>query len=321
MGILTSLHKWARGIRRIGEHLSVANAKITEISDRLTESKMLSAKILIDQIAARGRLSDIHEAEFKVFSQFGEDGIIQYLIRQAKIPANLHTFVEFGVESYIEANTRFLLMNNNWRGLVLDGSQQNITAVQNSALYWKHDLTAIAAFIDADNINDLIQRAGFGGEIGLLSIDIDGNDYWVWDRINVVSPIIVSVEYNSLFGSRIAVTVPYDAKFARSEAHYSWLYWGSSLKALQILGGRKGYALVGSNSTGHNAFFVRRDSLNGLPELTAEEAYVESRFRESRDQSGRLNHLSGNARLREISNMTVLDVERNTLIRVADLHS
>ena len=160
MGILGRLRQGAQRIRRIGSDLSAVNAKVTEVSDRLTESNMLSAKILIDQIAARGRLTDIHEAEFKIFSQFGEDGIIQYLIRQAKIHAKLHTFVELGVESYVEANTRFLLLNNNWSGLVMDGSKENIAAIQNAELYWKYDLTAIAAFIDVDNINGLIQSAG-----------------------------------------------------------------------------------------------------------------------------------------------------------------
>jgi hypothetical protein len=321
MAILNRLRRWAQSVKRIRGELSGINAKVTEFSGRLAESKMLSARILINQLVARGILTDIDEAEFKVFSQFGEDGIIQYLIRQAKIPPNLYTFVEFGVESYVEANTRFLLMNNNWRGLVIDGNKENMAAIQNTELYWKYDLTAIAAFVDTDNINGLIHGAGFDGEIGLLSIDIDGNDYWIWDSINVVNPIIVIIEYNSLFGSQRAVAVPYDPKFLRSEAHYSYLYLGSSLKALELLGRRKGYALVGSNSTGHNAFFVRRDCLNGQPELTAEEAYVESRFRESRDKSGRLSYLSGNARHREIGAMTVLDVERNTLIRVADLFS
>jgi hypothetical protein len=264
-------------------------------------------------------LADIREAEFKVFSQFGEDGIIQYLVRQAAIPAALQTFVEFGVESYVEANTRLLLINNNWSGLIIDSSRENMAAVENSALYWKYDLRAMTAFVDADNINGLILAGGFQGEIGLLSIDVDGNDYWIWDRIDIINPIIVIAEYNSIFGSRQAVTVPYDPAFRRSKAHYSHLYFGCSLRALELVGKRKGYALVGSNSTGQNAFFVRRDRLNGLQELTADEAYVESRFRESRDQFGRLNYLAGKARLREINDMTVLDVERNTLIRIADL--
>jgi hypothetical protein len=319
MRIIGKLRHWARNVKRVGRDLSSIEAKVTATQVGLTESSMLSARLLIDHISARGRLTDISEAEFKVFSQCGEDGIIQYLIRQTKIPPTLHTFVEFGVESYVEANTRFLLMNNNWRGLVMDGSTQNISAIQNTDLYWKYDLTAVAAFVDAENINGLLQSGGFGGEIGLLSIDIDGNDYWIWDRIDVVTPIILIIEYNSLFGSQRAVTVPYDRSFRCSEAHYSNLYFGCSLKALELLSKRKGYALVGSNSTGQNAFFVRRDSLNGLPELTAEEAYVESRFRESRDRSGRLNYLSGKARPQAIAEMAILDLERNTMIQVADL--
>jgi hypothetical protein len=319
MGVVSELCEWARSVRRIERYLLAVDAKVADNHERLLENSILSAKALINSIAARGTLADIREAEFKVFSQFGEDGIIQYLVRQAAIPAALQTFVEFGVESYVEANTRLLLINNNWTGLIIDSSRENMAAVENSALYWKYDLRAMTAFVDADNINGLILTGGFQGEIGLLSIDVDGNDYWIWDRIDIINPIIVIAEYNSIFGSRQAVTVPYDPAFRRSKAHYSHLYFGCSLRALELVGKRKGYALVGSNSTGQNAFFVRRDRLNGLQELTADEAYVESRFRESRDQFGRLNYLAGKARLREINDMTVLDVERNTLIRIADL--
>src|SRR5207302_5091937 len=158
-------------------------------------------------------------AEFRVFSQFGEDGIIQYLIRRAQILRPLRSFVEFGVESYVESNTRFLLLNDNWCGLIMDGDAANIDAVKTSALYWRHDLTAKAAFIDRDNVDRLISSAGFSGEIGLLSIDIDGNDYWVWERVSEVNPVIVVVEYNSVFGQSRGVTVPYDPRFRRSEAH------------------------------------------------------------------------------------------------------
>jgi hypothetical protein len=254
-----------------------------------------------------------------VFSQFGEDGIIQYLTRRSEVPSTLRTFVEFGVNDYREANTRFLLINDNWRGLIMDSSNPNMAAVRASPLYWKYDLTAKAVFIDRDNINDLITEAGFAGKIGLLSIDIDGNDYWVWERISAVDPIIIIVEYNSLFGASRAVTVPYDACFDRGRAHYSHLYWGSSLRALELLGDRKGYALVGSNSAGNNAFFVKKDHLNGQPKLAAAQAYSECRFRESRDRAGRLNFLSGRTRIEEIACMPLLDVESNDLVKIGDL--
>lgn len=299
--------------------MPVTRADIATIERNVDEQKILAAVPLIWQLAEKPAPVKIQDAEFKVFSQFGEDGIIQYLIRRVGIPRDQQQFVEFGVESYVEANTRFLLMNDNWRGLIMDGSDENIAAVKARDLYWRHDLNAIAAFIDADNINGLIEQGGFSGEIGLLSIDIDGNDYWVWDRISVIDPIIVIVEYNGLFGSERAVTIPYDPNFVRSSAHYSFLYWGCSLKALELIARRKGYSLVGTNRAGNNAFFVKRAHLNGQPELTAAEAFTEPRFRDSRDRMGRLSYLGGRARVDEIAEMPVLDVERNELVRVGDL--
>lgn len=284
------------------------------VPDQLADSKILMAKVLINQIATRGTLPDIRDAEFKVFSQFGEDGILQYLIRQTRISHELHTFVEFGVETYDEANTRFLLINDNWRGLIMDGCDDNIAKVKESPIYWRHAVTAVAAFIDAENINRLIADAGFAGEIGILSVDIDGNDYWVWDRIDVVNPIIVVAEYNSVFGPDLAVTVPYDPNFVRGKAHHTNLYWGCSLRALKSLADKKGYALVGSNNAGNNAFFVRRDRLYDLKELSVDSAYVESRFRESRDASGALTFLSGRARFDAISSLPVHDLENNVIV-------
>jgi hypothetical protein len=291
------------------------------LPDQVAEAKMLAAKLLIHQIAMRGDLADIKEAEFKVFSQFGEDGILQYLIRRVGIGSKLHTFVEFGVETYEEANTKFLLINDNWSGLVIDGSPTNMARVRESAAYWRNGLTAVAAFVDADNINQLIADNGFCGEIGLLSVDIDGNDYWVWDRIDVVNPVIVVAEYNSVFGAKHAITIPYDSGFVRGNAHYSHLYWGASLKALSLVADRKGYALVGCNSAGNNAFFVRRDRLNGLQGLAPEVAYVESKFKESRDTNGKLTFLTGEKRLEEIREMPVYDVLRERVVRIDELVS
>lgn len=292
---------------------------INAVREQIDETKMLAAKVLINQIKNNGILPAIRDAEFKVFSQFGDDGIIQYLIHVIRIPADSRVFVEFGVENYEEANTRFLLMNDNWRGLIMDGSASNIQHVQQTPLYWKHDIVAASAFIDRDNIDHLLCEHGFSGEIGLLSIDIDGNDYWVWERIEAVNPLIVIVEYNSVFGRELAVTVPYDPKFRRTQAHDSNLYWGCSLKALCLLGGRKGYALVGCNGAGNNAYFVRKDRLGSLRAVLAEEGYVESRFRESRNSLGELTYLSGTNRLRAIHNMDVYDVERNQTRKIVDI--
>lgn len=275
---------------------------------------LLTGRLLANQVRATAK--NFREAEFKVFSQFGDDGIIQYLIARLGLPAELSTFVEFGVQDYSESNTRFLLLNDNWRGLVMDGDDGNMEGLRARDMYWRHDLTALCRWIDRDNIDSLLEESGFGGPLGLLSIDIDGNDYWVWQRITSVQPVIVIAEYNSVFGATQAITVPYDPAFNRTKAHYSNLYWGASLQALARLARSKGYAFVGSNSAGNNAYFVHESYVGkgGIVAVTPEQGYVESRFRESRDRHGQLTHLGGAARRQMIAGMPVYDVERDAVV-------
>jgi hypothetical protein len=260
----------------------------------------------------------IRESEFKVFSQFGEDGIIQHLLAYVDIPNEV--FVEFGTGDYSESNTRFLLWKDNWRGVIIDGSPAHVQHLDRTEARWRHDIEPITAFIDRDNIDDLIRSAGVDGDIGLLSIDVDGNDWWILERIGVVSPRILVLEYNSTFGPEASITVPYDPSFVRSSAHWSNLYWGASLAALTHLANKKGFALVGGNQAGNNAFFVRRDVLGQLPEVTVADAYRPSRFRESRDQSGQLTYLGPHSeRLLVIADLPVRDVvnQRDTTVGAA----
>lgn len=287
-----------------------------QLRRELQSAKILAAQTLLAQFRQHPP-TRLAEAEFRVFSQFGDDGIIQYLLQ--RVPIDAPTFVEFGVEDYQESNTRFLLLHNNWRGLVMEANPAHVEAIRRDESYWRHDLTAVAAFIDCENINALLRTHGFTGSLGLLSIDIDGNDYWVWRAIDVAQPVIVIVEFNSVYGPQRAVAVPYDPRFHRAAAHFSHLYWGCSLRALCLLAEQKGYAFVGCNSTGLNAYFVRRDRLGTLPVLTAEAGYVESRFRDARDAAGRLTFLSGAARRGPIADLPLLDVERGATIRVRDL--
>ena len=285
------------------------NRDIQQLKVQLGRLQML----LTNQQAA-----NLREAEFKAYSQFGEDGIIQYILRHSgKVPP---TFIEFGVEDYAEANSRFLLEGCNWRGLIIDGNDDSIRWVREQEYYWRYPLTAIASFITRDNVNRLFTDNRMTGEIGLLSIDIDGNDYWVWDSIHVVDPAIVVAEYNSVFGSRRAVTVPYDPNFQRTRAHSSNLYWGCSLAALTFLANKKGYYLVGCNSAGNNAFYLRR-GISQLPEVTNQEAFHDAGFRESRDRNGRLTFLQGMDRLREISAMPLYDVAAQVNLCCGDLET
>lgn len=276
-----------------------------DFSIKFTLGQLLSKNVLKSQIET------IQDAEFQVFSQWGDDGIIQFLIKQIDISND--NFVEFGVENYLEANTRFLLMNNNWSGLVIDGSKKNIEYIQKDNIYWKYDIIAKSAFVTAENINQLIKEEGVEGKIGLLHIDIDGNDYWIWKAINVIEPDIAIIEYNSIFGCKRAITVPYDPTFNRTQKHYSNLYAGASLLALCDLAEEKGYFFIGTNKAGNNAYFIKKEKINSINPLSAKEGYTLSKFRESRNKKGKLTFLRGSERLNEIKGLSVFNTRTNKM--------
>lgn len=277
--------------------------RMTSLPGRIVKIQEALGRIEQRQIAQSG--ADIHRSEFRVFSQWGEDGIIQYLVNHVRIERRI--FVEFGVENYVESNTRFLLTNDQWSGLVIDGSEENIDYIKRDSIYWACNLKAESAFITRDNINDLLTRNGISGDIGLLSVDIDGNDYWVWEAIDCVSPRLVVCEYNSHFGPTAEISTPYDPAFVRGDAHFSKIYYGASIAALHALARRKGYSLVASNSAGNNVFFVRDDLLGDLRVVTSQEAYRRAQFREFHDREGNLTFDDFETRLAKIRDLPVHD--------------
>ena len=294
----------ASGLRK---DLATLRAELWQVINTQNKLKQTLGRIENRQLRAANDLR-LEANEFQAFSQWGEDGLIQHLVRH--IPVANKTFVEFGVQNYVESNTRFLLLNDNWTGLVLDSSPDNINFIRQDGISWQHNLTAVQAFVTRDNIDALLSTHAMTGEIGLLSIDIDGNDYWVWEAITVVRPTLVIVEYNSRFGPDRAVTIPYDEHFDRSKAHHSNTYYGASLNALCLLGKRKGYDFVGSNRAGNNAFFVR-SSLRpaAVRAMSAEQGYVQSQFREARDENGNLAYLNLEQEQAILATLPLVDVE------------
>lgn len=288
--------------------------RLFELINLKPEKNLHKQLILLAQMQSKvnkdiTQLEDLSEVEFSVFSQWGEDGIIDWLISQ--MPNVPKTFVEFGVENYNEANTRLLLQLRNWQGLVIDGSELNIQEIKCQDIYWKYNLTAKCAFVDKYNINSLLKDNCFTGEIGLLSIDIDGNDYWVWQAITCVNPYIVVIEYNAVFGDILPVTIPYHSDFFRTSAHHSNLYFGASLPALIQLGREKGYKFIGTSSSGVNAFFVRDDLASMvLKKICSISAYPSS-FREARGTSGELLFVSGKKRSEMIFDLPLVDTVMN----------
>lgn len=299
--------------------IDVLRHQVTKLTRELEQTKILAAQGLIRDFYRHQDPLPLAQAEFKVFSQFGDDGIIQYILQKLNLPVCEQRFVEFGVESYTEANTRFLLLNNNWSGLVMDGSEDNMSSIRQDEIYWRHDLTALARFITRENINALLQESGFQGRIGLLSIDIDGNDYWVWEAITAVDPAVVIVEYNSLFGAQDAVTIPYQADFTRHAAHYSNLYWGTSLAALCHLAARKNYVWIGCNTGGNNAYFVRKSDAGRFLCPKLPEGFIAAKYREGRDSDGKLNYLGQKTGFGLVNHLPVWDVVQNRTLTISEL--
>lgn len=275
-----------------------------ESQERILE---LMGAMLAKHVSSKGASSSLHEVEFRVYSQWGDDGIIQWLT--SRLPSLPKRFVEFGVEDYSESNTRFLMVNNNWAGLVMDGSEANIARLRARKWFWRHDLTAIACFVTRENVDLMIYDWATNADIGLLHIDVDGNDYWLWDAVKCTSPSIVIMEYNAVFGDDRAITIPYAPDFRRHAAHYSGQYAGASLAALTYLGNEKGYGLIGTNSAGNNAYFVRKNLISGdLREVDVATAFVRPNFRESRDRRNRLDYLTYEQRRALIRGLPVLNV-------------
>ncbi|NHN25613.1 hypothetical protein FIA58_007980 [Flavobacterium jejuense] len=282
----------------------------------IQKSLVLNGKILADINNNKKEVLSLDEVEFQVFSQRGEDGVIQYLINKIDIPNKI--FVEFGVETYTESNTRFLLINNNWSGLIIDGDKNNINFIKKDYIYWKYDITVKESFITKENINQIISEYTKEKDIGVLSVDIDGNDYWIWKEIECIKPRIVICEYNSVFGDKMRVTVPYNENFIRTKEHYSDLYFGASLAAFCELAESKGYDFIGTTRAGVNAYFVRKDLSLPFKKLCTNSIYNESDNRDSRDEKGNLTFLRHNERLEVIKNKTVFDLEKNEEVLIKE---
>lgn len=199
----------------------------------------------------------------KVYSQNDEDGITLEIFQ--RIGEGDRRFIEFGVQAGVECNTALLLMAG-WSGLWLDGSDKYVAAARryHAVALGQGRLTIEKTFVTAENIDGLLGSWAGGtadqpAGVDLLSIDIDGNDYWVWEAIAAVRPRVVIMEYNASYPPPIAFVAEYKADRVWDGGNY----FGASLVSLEALGRAKGYALVGCNLSGANAFFVREDELTG----------------------------------------------------------
>jgi hypothetical protein len=216
---------------------------------------------------------NVASAGFRVFSQFEEDGKILFIL--ACIGMKSYTFVEIGSDDGLNSNCANLAFNWGYHGLFIDA---NAKAIERGRYFYDryphpfmHEPVFYEGKVTRENINDIFRANNMRGDIDVLSIDIDGNDYWIWDAIDVISPRIVIIETHIIYGMDDKV-VPYDPHYAFPGKHPQ--YHGASPVAMVKLGRKKGYRLVGANQLGFNFIFVRNDEGVGMLDEVSIESII-----------------------------------------------
>jgi len=276
--ILRRIYHNLPGVRDIRSLETMLVHKLLELNRRHSLQHQLQIDEYSRQLLSEARYShpkNLNRHEFKVYSQFGEDGVIAEIFR--RIGVSTRTFVEIGVGDGLENNTTYLLLQG-WRGSWLEGDKKQVEQIRRtfSRPLAEGVLQVRESFVTAENVADLVAEMKVKSEPDLLSLDVDQNTYYVWAALAGLRPRVVVIEYNSNFPAGLDWKVPYHP----GKVWDGSFYYGASLKALELLGLSMDYVLVGCPISGNNAFFVRRDLANDHFEqpATAEHHYQPPRF-------------------------------------------
>ena len=266
------------GAKRAASEAGDVDAKLKEISDRLDRLEDLIEDLrphirMLPAILRKLYLADMElpapynltAERFPFRSQNEEDGLLLALFKRIGMTDRRAVEIGCGMNG---GNSGFLVAECGWTGLMMDANRAKIAAIKQR--YAGHAVTTVKAKVTRETIDGALTHHGFTGELDLLSIDIDGMDYWVWEAITACQPRVVAIEYNWLFGPERSVTIPYDAEFEVG-AVGTRAYRGASLAALVHLGRRKGYRLVATERV--NAIFLRNDVAPAISEIDTVRGY------------------------------------------------
>lgn len=307
--------------------MSIRNNRIKSKIRSFLQSDTESLRFSIGQStilasrAASQNFVNLWDAEVKVYSQWGEDGILDYICES--IGLSKPKVIEIGAGNFTECNSRFLAENRNASVFAVDGRVDLNSSIEVSSLKWKSHIFGYQTWVTPENINDILEKAHRAiGSLDVFSLDVDGNDYWILESSNLDSVSVIVVEYNPLFGHTKAVTVARDDAFDRTSKHYSWLYYGAGLKAFINLLSERDFIFIGTNRVGNNAFFVRNTLRSRIKlDMSADlSKYTDWRIRESRNKEGKLSFTSGYDRVLEISHLPLIDLETGLEISVGTAH-
>ena len=258
-------------------------------------------------------IENLSDLDYQIFSQNGEDGILDYLLYQLKIQKP--KFLEIGVGDYSECNTRFIFERCSSKGTIIDLLDNLEKKVKKNVLLWKGELNVINKNINSENILNILNEYNTLNQLDLFSLDIDGIDYWILEKMPQNFSKIAILEYNPLFGAELEITVPNIDNFNRTQYHYSNLCFGMSLKAAINLMDKKNFYFIGTNLFRNNAFFVSKDFIKEkfFKNLKVNDIYnsTDANFTESRDENGNLNYLKSKKRIEKILDCEVVDLSNN----------
>jgi hypothetical protein len=267
--------------------------------DSNAQTTQILLRLQYQELARRGAdLPAFADVEFKCLSQNGEDGILLYIF--SLISATNRRVVEICAGNGIECNAANLIVNHGWHGLLFDGDESNVD--RGTAFYSTRRAiprarpSFVHAWVTAENVNQLIADRAFDGPVDLLSLDLDGNDYWVWKALECIEPRVVVLEFNAYCGPHSADAMSYDPTYQLDLSSQPYRC-GASLPAYVKLARAKGYRLVGVHTLGFNAFFVRNGiGEDVLPEKSAQECYEGNEYLRDWTESWRTSILSGRER-------------------------
>lgn len=216
----------------------------------------------------------LESAEKSIYSQHGEDGVLEYLIKKT---CEKHKYiVEFGAfDGIAMSNSRHFIKNKGWSALLIEADKKLYTRLE--CLYADHEKVALRnVMVTEKNINELFKGAGVPEDFDILSIDIDSIDYYVWEALTDYMPGIVIIEYNSSIPPDVEYIVSKD-KMGR---YTGTANEGASILSFYKLGQKKGYQLIYGELSGANLFFVHQSLLQNLniEDITPEDAYQPPQF-------------------------------------------
>jgi len=252
----------------------VSNAQQAQ-NTQVEQAMIVNQYRLMKKLMVPGEMPSFRDVGFKVHSQFEEDGILLYIF--SVIGTTNKRVVEICAGEGIECMAANLIINHGWEGLLFDGDKNNVDRGIN--FYASNHSTFLyppifkQAWLTRENINQLIAENGFKNEIDLLSLDIDGNDYYIMEAINVIKPRVIICETHNVIPSDLAITIPYKSDFNRMEDLHPD-FASVSLLAMKTLLNKKGYRLIGSHRYGFNAIFMLNEvGKDYFPEVSVESVH------------------------------------------------